>query len=102
MTVTITHPDKVLFPDSGITKGDLAAYYERVSEWMLPHVRGRPISMQRFPGGITGKGFFHKDIPDYFPDFVKRVTVEKADGTVTHVVIAQHGHPRLPGRARTA
>jgi bifunctional non-homologous end joining protein LigD len=87
MKVTITHPDRVVFPDSGITKGDLAAYYDRVSEWMLPHVRGRPISMQRFPDGITGKGFFHKDIPDYFPDFVERVTVDKADGTVTHVVI---------------
>jgi bifunctional non-homologous end joining protein LigD len=87
MKVKITHPDRVVFPDPGVTKGDLAAYYERVSEWMLPHVRQRPISMQRFPEGITGKGFFHKDIPDYFPDFVDRVTVDKADGTVTHVLI---------------
>ena len=87
MNVEITHPDKVMFPDPGITKGELAAYYERVSEWMLPHVKGRPISMQRFPDGIEGKGFFHKDIPDYFPDFVQRVTVDKAGGTVTHVVI---------------
>ena len=63
MSVEITHPDKVLFPDAGITKADLAGHYERVAEWMLPHVRGRPVSMQRFPDGIDGKGFFHKDMP---------------------------------------
>ena len=85
--VQITHPDKLLFPDDGITKGDLAAYYERVAEWMLPHVRGRPVSMQRFPDGIGGKGFFHKDIPDYFPAWIRRVEVPKSGGTVTHVVI---------------
>lgn len=87
MSVEITHPDKVLFPGDGITKADLAAYYERVAEWMLPHVKGRPVSMQRFPDGIDGKGFFHKDIPGYFPDWVRRVEVPKANGTVTHAVI---------------
>ena len=57
----------MLFPADGITKADLASYYERVAGWMLPHVKGRPVSMQRFPDGIDGKGFFHKDMPDYFP-----------------------------------
>jgi bifunctional non-homologous end joining protein LigD len=88
VNVQITHPDKVLFPGDGITKGDLAAYYERVAEWMLPHVKNRPVSMQRFPDGIDGKGFFHKDIPDYFPDWVRRVEVPKANGSVTHAVIS--------------
>jgi bifunctional non-homologous end joining protein LigD len=87
VSVEITHPDKVLFPDAGITKADLADHYEGVSEWMLPHVKGRPVSMQRFPDGIDGKGFFHKDIPDYFPSWIRRVEVPKANGTVTHVVI---------------
>jgi bifunctional non-homologous end joining protein LigD len=84
-TVEITHPDKLLFPDDGISKGDIAAYYERVSEWMLPHIKNRPISMQRFPDGIAGKGFFHKDTPDYFPGWLRRVEVPKSGGTVTHV-----------------
>jgi bifunctional non-homologous end joining protein LigD len=84
--VKLTHPDKLLFPDDGITKADLAAYHERVAEWMLPHMRGRPVSMQRFPDGIESKGFFHKDIPDYFPGWIKRVEVPKSGGTVTHVV----------------
>jgi len=84
--VEITHPDKVLFPHDGITKADLADYYERVSEWMLPHVKNRPVSMQRFPGGVESRGFFHKDIPDYFPGWIRRVEVPKANGTLTHVV----------------
>jgi bifunctional non-homologous end joining protein LigD len=87
VSVKITHPEKVLFPEGGVTKGDLAAYYERVSEFMLPHVEGRPVSMQRFPDGIDAKGFFHKDIPDYFPDWIARVEAPKHGGTVTHAVI---------------
>jgi bifunctional non-homologous end joining protein LigD len=86
--VALTHPGKVLFPDDGITKADLASYHERVAEWMLPHVRGRPVSMQRFPDGIGGKGFFHKDVPDYFPDWIRRVEVPKSNGSVRHAVIS--------------
>jgi bifunctional non-homologous end joining protein LigD len=59
-----------------------------VSEWMLPHVRARPVSMQRFPDGIAKKGFFHKDIPDYFPDWIRRAELAKAGGTITHVTIS--------------
>jgi bifunctional non-homologous end joining protein LigD len=86
MSVEITHPDKLLFPDDGVTKADLANYYEAVSDWMLPHIRNRPLSLMRFPDGISGHGFFHKNVPDYFPDFVKRVEVEKRGGTLTHAV----------------
>jgi bifunctional non-homologous end joining protein LigD len=53
---------------------------------MRPHLTGRPIVMQRFPDGIEGAGFFHKDIPDYFPEWVDRVTLPKKGGSVTHVV----------------
>jgi bifunctional non-homologous end joining protein LigD len=52
----ITHPEKVLFPDDGITKGELAAYYESVAPLMIPHVRGRPVTMERFPQGNRRKG----------------------------------------------
>ena len=51
----ITHPDKVLFPDSGITKGELAAYYEAVAAVMLPHIRGRPVTMERQPRRKNGQ-----------------------------------------------
>ena len=87
MSVEITHPDKLLFPDDGLTKADIAGYYEAVSEWMLPHIKNRPISMLRFPDGVGGHGFFHKNVPDYFPDWVKRVTVDKRGGTLVHAVV---------------
>jgi bifunctional non-homologous end joining protein LigD len=85
--VLITHPEKVLFPDDGITKGDLADYYEAVVPVMLPHIRARPISMERYPSGIGHKGFFHKDVSKGFPDWLQRVEVPKSDGTVHHPIV---------------
>jgi bifunctional non-homologous end joining protein LigD len=86
VNVEITHPDKPLFPADGVTKGELAGYYERVAEWMLPHIKGRPLSLQRFPAGIGQRGFFHKDVPDYFPAWVRRVEAAKHGGSVTHAI----------------
>src|SRR5215467_981861 len=83
----ITHPDKVLFPDDGITKGELAAYYEAVAPLMLPHVRRRPVTMERFPGGIGGKGFIQKDVSKGFPEWLERVTVPKKGGVVHYPLI---------------
>jgi bifunctional non-homologous end joining protein LigD len=72
--VKITHPDKVLFPDDGITKADLADYYQTVAALMLPLVSGRPVTMQRFPNGIGRGGFLQKQVGEYFPDWIERVT----------------------------
>jgi bifunctional non-homologous end joining protein LigD len=83
----ITHPDKVLFPEDGITKGALAAYYEAIASIMLPHIRGRPITMERYPAGIGRKGFIQKDVSKGFPDWLERVEVPKKDGTVHHPVV---------------
>ena len=84
--VTISHPDKVLFPAAGLTKQDLADHYERVADAMLPYVRDRPLALQVFPKGIGDRGFFMKAVPDYFPEWIDRVTVPKREGTVTHVL----------------
>jgi bifunctional non-homologous end joining protein LigD len=83
----ITHPEKVMFPDDGITKGDLAAYYEAVAQVMLPHIKGRPITMERYPAGIGKKGFWQKDVSKGYPDWLERVEVPKKDGVVHHPVI---------------
>jgi bifunctional non-homologous end joining protein LigD len=80
----ITHPEKLIFPDDGITKGELAAYYEMIAPYMLPHVRGRPITMERYHRGIAAKGFFQKDVTKGFPKWLERVEVPKKDGTVHH------------------
>ena len=83
----ITHPDKVLFPDDGITKGELAAYYEMIAPAMLPHIQGRPITMERFHRGIGEKGFFQKDVSRGFPEWLQRVAVPKKGGTVNHPLV---------------
>ena len=83
----ITHPEKVLFPDDGITKGELAAYYEAIAPSMLPHIRNRPITMERFPRGIGQKGFIQKDVSRGFPDWLERVEVPKKGGTVHHPIV---------------
>ena len=84
----ITHPEKVLFPGDGITKGDLAAYYESIAPVMLPHLRGRPVTMERYPAGIGRKGFWQKDVSKGFPEWLKRVEVPKTDGVVHHPVVS--------------
>jgi bifunctional non-homologous end joining protein LigD len=83
----ITHPEKVLFPDDGITKGEVASYYEAIAPLMLPHIRARPITMERFPAGIGRKGFIQKDVSKGFPAWLERVEVPKKDGTVHHPLV---------------
>src|SRR5258706_1253405 len=83
----ITHPDKVLFPDDGITKGELASYYEAIAPIMLPYLRGRPVTMERFPSGIGEKGFMQKDVSKGFPEWLERAEVPKKDGKVNHPLI---------------
>lgn len=89
-TIDVTHPDRVVFPDVGLTKGDLLAYHERVAPRMLPHVAGRPVAMKRYPEGIAGDGFFQKKAPEHMPDWIRRVDVPKREGgVVAHVVVEE-------------
>ncbi|BBA95636.1 hypothetical protein RVR_570 [Actinacidiphila reveromycinica] len=85
-TVRLNRPDKVLFPDDGLTKADLVAYYRAVAPRMLPHLRGRPLMLERRPDGVEGGSFMQKDVPRHFPDWVHRATVPKEHGTLTHLV----------------
>lgn len=83
----ITHPEKVLFPADGITKAELAAYYDAVAPAMLPHLRGRPVTLERFPSGIDAKGFIQKSVTRGAPAWLPRVEVPKRGGTVHHPLI---------------
>jgi bifunctional non-homologous end joining protein LigD len=83
----ISHPQKVLFPDDGITKGELAAYYERVAPLLVPHISGRPLTMERFPSGIGQPGFLQKDVSRGFPDWLERVEVPKKGGSVHYPLV---------------
>ena len=83
----ITHPEKVLFPDDGITKGELAAYYRDIADVMVPHMRARPVTMERYPSGIGAKGFMHKNVSKGFPDWLERIEARKKDGTVNYPIV---------------
>jgi bifunctional non-homologous end joining protein LigD len=84
--VPISHPDKVLFPDAGVTKLELARYYERVAGAMLPHVRGRPVAMHGFPDGVDEPGYYVKETPRHFPRWIRTARVGKRGGSVRHVL----------------
>jgi bifunctional non-homologous end joining protein LigD len=83
----ISHPDKVLFPDDGITKGEVAAYYAAIAPHILPHLRGRPVTMERFPNGIGAGGFLQKDVSKGFPEWLERVEAPKRGGVVHYPLI---------------
>jgi bifunctional non-homologous end joining protein LigD len=89
-TVEVHRPDKVIFPGDGdtktYTKGDLVDYYRAVAPFMLPHLRGRPLMLERYPDGLGGPRFMQKNIPDAYPDWISRVEVPKEGGTVCHTV----------------
>jgi len=80
----ITNPDKMLFPKAKITKQAFVSYYENIAPIMLPHIKGRPLSMNRFPDGVQGETFYQKEAPDYFPDFIAIQPVEKSDGGIVN------------------
>ena len=84
--VGISRRDKVLFPDDGITKGDLVEYYAEIAPVMLPYVKDRPLTLERYPDGLKGEHIFQKNISAYFPDWIARADVPKQKGTVTHVL----------------
>ncbi len=107
--IELSNRDKIFFPDEEITKGDLIDYYEKISDTFLPYLKDRPLSLNRFPDGITKEGFYQKDTPDYFPDWIDTVEIEKKEGgknlqvvcnkTATLVYLANQGtisfHPWL-------
>jgi bifunctional non-homologous end joining protein LigD len=73
--IELSSQQKVYFPDAGLTKGDVVDYYRRIAPTMLPHLQDRPLSMQRFPEGIASPGFYQKEVPEYFPGWIRRVAV---------------------------
>jgi bifunctional non-homologous end joining protein LigD len=85
--IDVSSRDRVYFPGAGLTKGDLMDYYREVAPQLLPHARGRLVSMQRFPEGIDGPGFYQKEVPDHFPGWIHSEEVEKQEGTLRQLVI---------------
>lgn len=77
--IELSHLDKIFFEKPKVIKGDVVAYYQKVAQYMVPHMKNRPLMMQRAPDGILGEWFYQKEISDYFPTWIarKKVTLKK-------------------------
>ena len=88
--VEFTHVDKVMFPEPGYTKADLLEYYTKVAPRILPHLRDRPLTLQRYPDGLSGPkapNFWQKNTPDYYPSWIRRATLPSEDGDKVHYAL---------------
>jgi DNA ligase D len=88
--VPVTNPDKIFFPEQGLTKGDLVSYYVGVAEHALPHLRRRPFHMKRFPNGVEGDFFHQKRVPANHPEYVDEVFVQFPSGHSTVFAIVDN------------
>lgn len=82
----ITRPEKILFPEDGITKGELIEYYASIAPRILPHLRNRPLTLERYPDGIHKQRIFQKEVSSYFPQWIRRIAVKKVGGVVNQLV----------------
>jgi bifunctional non-homologous end joining protein LigD len=89
--VRLTHPDRVLYPDDGFTKRDLAEYYERVADWVLPYVAKRPLTLVRCPGGHTGECFFQKHITGTLPETLHGIPIKEKGKKEEYIAIDDIG-----------
>lgn len=87
LTVHLTHPERVVYPDENITKRDLANYYATVAPWMLPHVADRPLAVVRCPEGMSGQCFFQKHPAAGMPDILDRIQIREKDTTGTYLAL---------------
>lgn len=88
--VDVSHADKVFYPDTGLTKGDVVEHFRGVAEVMLPHLRGRPLTLRRYPDGIGGEGWFQKEASRHFPEWlrIEEVPQRGKEGASVHHVVA--------------
>ena len=96
----LTNLDKVMYPSTGFTKGDVIAYYTRVAPVLLPHLRGRALTLKRYPDGVEGEVFFQKQAPKHRPEWVKTVRLATKDRDIDFVVVT--GLPTLVWLANLA
>ena len=85
--IRLTHPDRVLYPDQGITKLELARYYEQVADWMLPHVEGRPLTLVRCPSGHKKQCFYQRHVTESLGDPIRSISVKEGRSTVSYVAV---------------
>jgi bifunctional non-homologous end joining protein LigD len=80
-TVDVSNLDKIFYPKTGFTKGQVIDYYINISPWLLPHLKSRPVTLKRYPNGVEGFFFYEKQIPASHPEWVKTTNVKRKDGS---------------------
>lgn len=85
--VPVSNLDKVMYPETGFTKGDVIHYYIRMAEHMLPHLNSRALTLKRYPDGVNGFFFYEKQCPAHRPDWVKTTRVAKSDGRIDYCMV---------------
>lgn len=88
--ISLSNLDKIWFPKSKITKGDIVEYYAQMAKYQLPLVKNHLLTMQRFPDGINGETFFQKNASEYFPSWIKKLPVTKSEGGIVNYVVASN------------
>ncbi len=89
--VHLTHLNKIYFPEVGLKKRDLLAYYYRMAEYILPFLKDRPMVLRRYPDGVGGKAFFQKEAPSFLPDWIGTATVESEErGGEMQYILCEH------------
>jgi bifunctional non-homologous end joining protein LigD len=99
--VPVSNLDKVFYPETGFTKGNVIDYYVRVSPWLLPHLKDRPITLKRYPEGVKGFFFYEKQCPSHHPRWIKTTDVARSDGSIIHYCM-MNGLPALVWAANLA
>ncbi|HEY2961105.1 MAG TPA: tyrosine-type recombinase/integrase [Pyrinomonadaceae bacterium] len=91
--IPVSNLDKTLYPGEKFTKGKVIDYYIRISKFLLPHLKDRPVTLKRFPDGVFGEAFYEKDAPAFTPEWVKTVSVPRREiqGLVWHDLRATFG-----------
>lgn len=87
--VTLSNLDKVFYPATGFTKGDVIGYYSEVAPALLPHLKNRPITLKRYPDGVEGSFFYEKQCPSHAPEWIKTTPVEKGNGEIINYCLIQ-------------
>src|SRR5438045_1834119 len=89
--INVSNLDKILYPAARFTKGNVIDYYVRVAPYILPHLKNRPVTLKRYPDGVTGEAFWEKDAPSFTPDWVRTFPVpRRAGGPDINYVLIQN------------
>ena len=89
--IEISHAEKILFPKIGLSKGDVAIYYQKISRWLLHHIHDRALTLERYPEGIEEKGFFQQEAADHFDETIQRKSIPRKNGTALDRVVCTQG-----------